>query len=204
MAEMQQPRDFPKAFILAGPYQVGMYLLSACLGYRYKGQKAQGLVINFIPPGGWLRFASILLFIHMIITYLIKATVLSRAVHRVFSPKNLNDTSIRGRIEWFFATLAVLISCILIANAIPFFDSLTGLIGAISVPIASWLLPITYFYYDKQRAPVGMIENISMIVIFILGIFLTIIGTYSNSTDIIASWEKYGAPFSCVYVADHL
>jgi len=72
------------------------------------------------------------------------------------------------------------------------------------VPIASWILPITYFWYDKLRKPVGRIENASMIIIYILGIFLTIIGTYSNFSDIIDSWEKYGAPFSCIYVADHL
>jgi len=204
IAEMEKPKDFPLAFVLAGPYQVGMYLLSACVGYYYKGQKAQGLIINFIPANGWLRFAALLLFIHMIITYLIKATVLARAFHRVWSPKNLNDTSKRGKIEWFISTLVVLISFMIIANSIPFFDSLTGLIGAISVPISSWLLPIIYFALDTQKQPVHMIENVVMVIIFILGILLTGVGTYSNFSDIVDSWEKYGYPFSCIYVRDHL
>jgi len=200
MAEMSQPKDFPKAFILAGPYQVGMYLISGCIGYAYKGQNAQGLMINFIPQNGWLRLASAFLFIHMIVTYLIKATVLSRALHRSVSPKNLNDTGFRGKLEWFFATLAVMISCIIVANTIPFFDPLTGLIGASFVPIACWNLPIIYYYYSSNE-PIPKIERPLLVFVFVLGIVLTIVGTYSNMKDIVESWEEYGAPWTCITLA---
>jgi amino acid permease len=202
MAEMSEPQDFPKSFILAGPYQVGMYLISACVGYAYKGQNAQGLMVNFIPRNGWLRLAAAFLFIHMIVTYLIKASVLSRALHRAVSPKHVNDKNFRGKLEWFLSTVTVMISCILIANTIPFFDPLTGLIGASFVPIACWNLPIIFYYLSIPRHEIAGWEKPLLVFIFILGIVLTISGTYSNMKDIVDSWSTYGAPWSCIHLEE--
>jgi len=202
MAEMANPIEFPRAFILAGPYQVGMYLFSACVGYAYKGQKGQGLMINFVPRNGWLRLAASLLFVHMIVTYLIKASVLSRAFHRVISLKTINDKTSKGKSIWFLSTVVVMISCIFIANTIPFFDSLTGLIGASLVPIACWNLPIVYFISLHGWSKIRMVEKPLLIFIFVLGIVLTVSGTYSNMKDILDSWATYGKPWSCIHLEE--
>jgi len=196
MAEMKNPQEFPRAFRLAGPYQVTMYLIAASVGYGYKGKQAKGLMINWIPYNPWLRFAAILLFIHMIVVYLIKANVLSRALHRVVSPKFINDTSWRGKTEWFLATTVVMISCIFIAESIPFFDPLTGLIGALLVPLACWNLPIIFFQ-SKSPQPISRLERVIQAIIFVFGLLLTVMGTYSNMGDIISHWKQFGPPFSC-------
>jgi len=159
-------------------------------------------MINFIPRNGWLRLASAFLFVHMIVTYLIKANVLSRALHRKVSPKFINDKGLRGKTEWFASTVAVMISCILIANTIPFFDPLTGLIGASFVPIACWNLPIVYYYLSLPGDQLPRKEKPVMLFIFVLGIILTITGTYSNMKDIVESWETYGAPWSCIHLEE--
>jgi len=80
-----------------------------------------------------------------------------------------------------------------------FFDSLTGLIGALLVPFACWNLPIVYYYLlqRNRRLPIPKVEIPFLILIFVLGVVLTGVGTYSNMKDIYESWEKYGAPFSC-------
>jgi len=85
MAEMIDPSDFPKAvYRLAGPYQVTVYLTAGILGYYLKGQNATGLMVNWIPYNGWLRFAALMLFSHIIVVYVINANVLAKACHRVF------------------------------------------------------------------------------------------------------------------------
>jgi len=195
MAEMKNPNDFPKTFWLSGPYQVGVYVIAACVGYAYKGQEAFGLMINYIPFNGWLRFGAILLFGHMIVTYLIKATVLARAVHGALSPARVNDTGRRGRLEWFGITSGVMILCYVVAATIPFFDSLTGLIGASLVPVGCWNLPIWFFW--KSGITIPNREKPVLILIFLLGIVLTGVGTYSNMKDIVDGWAANGPPFSC-------
>jgi len=112
----------------------------------------------------------------------------------------VNNTDLRGKLEWFAVTTVVMISCIVVANAIPFFDSLTGLIGASFVPIACWNLPIIFFYLSQKRdgKSIAILEWVALIFIFLLGIVLTGVGTYSNMRDIVNDWEKYGAPFSCI------
>jgi len=197
MAEMRLPQEFPKAFILSGPYQLSFYFLTACIGYGYKGRHASGLIVNYIPYNGWLRFTALLLFIHMIVTYLIKGNVMGRAIHRALSPKRVNEHSWRGRMEWFLINLGLLICCVILAEAIPFFDSLTGLIGALFVPIACWILPIYFFLSSPAKKKMHKLEWPLLIIILILGVLLAFVGTYSNFYDIVLDWERHGVPFSC-------
>jgi len=197
MAEMSQIIDFPKSFILSGPYQVGMYVISASIGYAYKGQNAQGLIINWIPRNYWLQIASLLLFIHMVVAYTIKNHVLCRALHRAFSPKTINHKTFKGTSIWGFCTLIITLSAMAIANTIPFFNSLTGLIGATLTPMTVIILPISYYYLCFGKQQTSIIEKLFLFFLFILGIAFTISGTYSNMKDIVQSWDTYGAPWSC-------
>jgi len=200
MAEMIDPSDFPKAvYRLAGPYQVTVYLTAGILGYYLKGQNATGLMVNWIPYNGWLRFAALMLFSHIIVVYVINANVLAKACHRVFFPETVEERSTRATTHWFLVNVVIIILCIIVAISIPFFDSLTGLIGASLIPIACWHLPIVYFIlaYKKNGYQIPTIDWILCIFIFSLGTVLVLVGTYSNMSDILDSWSTYGYPFSC-------
>jgi hypothetical protein len=43
-----------------------------CVGYRYLGDAAHGLLINAVSPGWISRTCAAALFVHLLITYLIK------------------------------------------------------------------------------------------------------------------------------------
>lgn len=197
---MSEPKDFPKSFLLSGPYQVGMYLLVACTGYYFKGSNASGLLIDYIPFNPWLRLAAVLLLLHMVVTYLIKANVLSRAIHLQLSPKDVNDYGMKGRLQWLCITTSILGLSGFIANVIPFFESLTGLIGALLVPVACWNIPICFYFtmHQKQKRRITMAEWPMLLCMFLLGIMLTGLGTYANVKDIVSQWSTYGNPFSCL------
>ena len=50
MAEMKDYRDFMKVFIIAGPFQVGIYMIVGSVGYHYKGTEASGKsAFSFLP-----------------------------------------------------------------------------------------------------------------------------------------------------------
>ena len=55
--EMEAPRDFPKALYAGAPFQLAAFMTVGCVGYRYLGDAAHGLLINAVPPGAispWL------------------------------------------------------------------------------------------------------------------------------------------------------
>ena len=60
MAEMAEPADFPKAFLISGPIMVSLYLLVACVGYYYLGEDASGSLVENLPTGPAYRAAQAL------------------------------------------------------------------------------------------------------------------------------------------------
>jgi len=125
---------------------------------------------------------------------------MARAIHLVISKENVNDRTFRGNLEWFIITVCVLAVCYVISNVVPFFDDLTGLIGASLVPIGCWNLPIIYFVLNDPKA-IHWIEYPFLGLIFVLGLALAGIGTYSNLLNIIDSWSNYGSPFGCIILS---
>tara|TARA_B100000787_G_scaffold77474_1_gene56959 strand:- start:408 stop:632 length:225 start_codon:yes stop_codon:yes gene_type:complete len=47
----EAPRDFPKALYAGAPFQLAAFMTVGCVGYRYLGDAAHGLLINAVPPG---------------------------------------------------------------------------------------------------------------------------------------------------------
>lgn len=66
MAEMRDPEDFPRVFIITAPVQVILYLFIACIGYYYTGDKAESYFLDNLPMGPAFRVASLLLFVHVV------------------------------------------------------------------------------------------------------------------------------------------
>merc|ERR1712023_421684 len=78
MAEMATPTDFPKVFIVNAPLQTVLYLLVACMGYYYGGDQAKGNVVENVPVGTLYRVVHVLLFLHVMVAFVIKSTVVCR------------------------------------------------------------------------------------------------------------------------------
>ncbi|CAE8615902.1 unnamed protein product [Polarella glacialis] len=162
MAEMKEPEQFPKVFLINGPLQVGLYLLVACWGYYYAGDKAEGYFLDNLPNGEAYRWASLLLFFHVAIAFMVKNIVLTRFVHSHLSPSRSGIFFSQpggGRAQAEYASCSVFLLCIsfFVANAIPFFSDLLGLIGALLSGPISFLLPMAFLVgcigKDRFQAP---------------------------------------------------
>jgi len=156
MADMQTPEDFPRVFLINAPLQVFLYLLVACWGYHFAGDKAEGYFLDNLPDGEPYRWASILLFAHVAIAFLVKNVVICRALHERLAPSRVNtgfreSGGVRAQAE--FSAIVVFIFTIgcLIANSIPFFSDMLALIGSLLSGPISFLLPIA-FWIGTRRA----------------------------------------------------
>lgn len=209
MAEMQEPEDFPKVFIINAPLQVGLYLSVACLGYHFAGSNAKGYLLDNLALGPAFRVASALLFLHVVIAFLIKSVVVSRFVHGCVSPDrvgiDLRDAGgVRAHLEYAACSVALLVVAFFIANAIPFFDDLLGLIGGFFSGPISFIFPMMFFAgaqrYATPTNTKGAATRADWLLFPFVGaltLLTMVIGTYSVVQDIVSRSQALGPPFSC-------
>lgn len=156
MADMDKPEDFPKALWLNAPLQVGLYLLVAFWGYYYSGDLAEGYFLKNITDGMVYQVASLLLFFHVLVAFLIKNIVISRYLHSCLSPSRVDtfyrqDGGKRAHVEYAGCTLGVLLTGGTIAICMPFFSEFQGLVGGLLSGPVSFLLPMMFYIGAQQQ-----------------------------------------------------
>ena len=145
------------------------------------------------------RVASGLLVVHLLITYLVKGTVVARYIHIKLFPLMVHDKGMKGSAQWLGITLSTMLLSYVLANAIPFFDSLTGLIGSVLIPIICFTIPA--LCYVKARAAQGRpLPPWEMAIVGAVHVFSALIffvGTYDNVQVMLDHVSASGGPFGC-------
>ena len=192
MSEMKDFKDFMKVFIISGPVQVGIYAIVGCVGYYYKGTLASGYFLDNLGFGPAYRVASALLFFHMLVGYIIMSNVLSRILHIAVSPYHVNDKGWRGKFEWLGCTSSVLVLSFVVANAIPFFDLLTSLIGGLFLPPLCLLFPVVC--YVRMRILIDeklkWWEWILHVALLSFGVVMMVVSTIATVKTLILNWYE--------------
>merc|ERR1719401_3177597 len=104
-----------------------------------------GDIVQSMPRGPWLRFAAGLLFLHVVIVYLVKSVVLQRYLHRSLSPGDFGERSLVSYLKHGSFGGLMLLFGFLVANAVPFFSQLLGLIGGLLGGPINFLFPILMY-----------------------------------------------------------
>ena len=193
VSEMEEPADFPKALIVQAPFQLISFLSVGCVGYAYLGSRAEGLLINSLPPGSAAStIAAVSLFIHVLITYLIKGTVLTRALHTMIAPNSLNDTGREGTLTWLALTSCLMLCCFGVASAVPFFDELCSLLGSVQTPIFGFVLPVLFCYAGRKAQGVQIAPPTYVLLAAILGLGVAMftVGATGEVITIIERWRN--------------
>jgi amino acid permease len=206
IAEMERPREFPKAYLyISGPFQLFAFLAVGLGVYYFKGDSVQGMIADNIPFGMAFQVAAMCLFIHMIITFLIKGVVVGRAIYNYIEPGGgVDEYSTRSNVLWNGIIVSVLVSSFLIAQIIPFFADFVDLLGASLTPLGCYIVPL-YIYTiwlsneasEKDRDGVSMLEKGLIGAEVIFALILMVFGTRAAIANIAAKWSQYGYPFEC-------
>jgi amino acid permease len=203
IAEMRNPKEFKKSLLMfSGPFQFTVYALTGSIGYFLIGKSANGLLIKQIPQGTAFRVSAFLLAVHMVLTFMVKGTVLSRAIHMFVSPETAKDfSSLKAYRVFFFVATAVMLFCFFVANLIPFFDDLTALLGALQTPFVGFVLPIMFVLKARKKLQRDnrKYETRFMALIIAFMVLLFFVGLATSTSNIISKWQSYGSPFKgCV------
>ena len=153
MAEMKAPREFKKSLWMGTPMIAVCYAAAATIVYAYRGTTAPAFLPDAMPNDWRKRLCSISLFIHMIISYNITNQVVSRALHLHFRPTTVNAHTWTGAVHHACFSFGLLLFSFVVANAIPFFDNLTGVIGALLLAPISLIMPCLLYLAADHREP---------------------------------------------------
>ena len=178
---------------------MALYLVAGLWSYMYLGNSAKGMMITNLSLGPASQSASFFLHVQILIAFTLQGVVVSQKFHRTFHPDSVHDYTWRGRIIYFGMTFVTVLICFVIANVIPFFVELTGLIGALFSPWSGYLLPYALVLKarsdSKKKTP--MLELIFIIVMTFFMLSVWGVGIYSSIVLILDQWDTYGVPFHC-------
>ncbi|KXT06060.1 hypothetical protein AC578_1346 [Pseudocercospora eumusae] len=205
MSEMHTPKDYVKSIWALGLIEIFIYTLTGALVYSFVGQSVKspallsaGFTVSRVAFGVALPV--------IFISGSINGTVVGRYImHRVFKDSPIKYIhSKKAWMVWIALIAVITIIGWIIAEAIPFFNALLGLISALFISGFTFYFPALFWFQLVKQGKwyVGW-KNITLSIInaivFVIGLIVLGAGTYASVEDIIhqySSGEVRGS-FTC-------
>ncbi|KAH8889051.1 hypothetical protein GQ53DRAFT_723842 [Thozetella sp. PMI_491] len=204
IAEMKKPGQFPKALFTSQGALAACYVSFGLVVYFYCGQyvaspslaSAGGLLekVSYgISIPGFIMTST--LWVHLAAKFLL-VRVLRDSDH-------LQSNSITHWATWLGSTVGITTLSFVIAQAIPFFSYLIGLIGSLCCAPTCLIIPGLMGLYiskdDDSRSKTKVAIRGLHIFTIILGAFITVAGTYTTVQSIIDAYRSgvVGGAFTC-------
>ncbi|KAK8028014.1 hypothetical protein PG991_005070 [Apiospora marii] len=211
IAEMKEPRDFPKALWACTIAEILVFSIVGAVTYAYVGNQymtspAFGSLEDLYKKVSFSFMIPTLIFLGVLY-----ASVSARFIFfRLFQgSRHKNDHTLIGWASWSGILLATWVLAFIIANVIPFFSSLLSLMSSLFDSFFGFIFwGIAYFRMRKADGSVallgdrsfrGWFEGILNIIIVLTGLFFLTAGTYASVEGIIEEFEAgtVGSVFQC-------
>ncbi|GAA5875966.1 hypothetical protein JCM8547_000667 [Rhodosporidiobolus lusitaniae] len=206
-SEMRRPQDFHKSVFLCQGFCTAFYLLVGIVMYNYAGVYVAspalgtaGELIKRVAYGIALPglFVTAIIYVHLS-GKAIFVRALRHSVH-------LTRKTRTHYLAWFGSTFGCLVFSYIVAEAIPVFGGLIGLIGALFGTLLTFHAEACMYLYDvwgtfrhpEQRTKKLWTGVIGNVLLLLIGTFLLIGGCYGSVHVIKESYDEAGGrPFSC-------
>ncbi|RMJ19241.1 hypothetical protein CDV36_001056 [Fusarium kuroshium] len=210
IAEMRDPRDFPKALWACTIAEIIVFSIVGAIVYAYTGnQYVTAPAFGSLEPV-YKKAAFSFMIPTIIFLGCLYASVSARFVFfRLFrNSKHMNSHTIVGWGSWAGILLATWILAFIIAMVIPFFNSLLSVMSSL---FDSWFgfifWGVAYFRMRDADKAVGrhhsfitdLTGNVVNIILIAIGIVFLTVGTYASVQGIIDQFEAgaVSGVFSC-------
>ena len=154
MSEMSNPKHFSRSLSVTTAAMALIYCgTSAPLYIRY-GSTVAGEVLYGLSDG-WMRtVAGAAMFLHVCVSYIISSQLVNRAIHVRLAPQVVGAG---GRVEatqWLCISTATAVAAWLLANIIPFFAQLLGILASFCMAPLAFGFP-AFFYLIAGEYTLG-------------------------------------------------
>ena len=205
MAEMHTPRDYVKSIWVLGMIEICIYTLTGSIIYSFVGNNVDSPAILSASPL-MSRVAFGLALPVIFISGSINSTVVGKYIMgRAFPNSELRYVHTKkGWTIWLVLICAVTIIAWVIAEAIPFFNALLGIISSLfssgftlTFPALFWFSLIKEGKWNATRKNIGL--SIANALVFLIGIIVLVCGTYASVDDILESYKtgSVSGSFTC-------
>eukprot|EP00045_Choanoeca_perplexa_P010038 m.100428 g.100428 ORF g.100428 m.100428 type:complete len:490 (-) comp15124_c0_seq1:37-1506(-) len=187
LAEMKDPKDFPKAVYYSQGFMGINYALIGFVGYAAYGNTVQNPITLSLPPDGASIFTNIMLLLHVGVAYCINSTVFVRNLFDTIWPgfihKSTNTPLLRKR--WAGLSLGVLLLSFIVAVIVPYFNDLMDVYSAVSIFALSIWVPALLMLLAQQGSlslPL-LVFNVLLIVVALFGSGMGIWAAFDDLID---------------------
>ena len=205
MQEMHTPKDYVKSIWALGLIEMFIYTMTGALIYAFVGKDVSSPAL--LSAGNTVsRIAFGIALPVIFISGSINGTVVGRYImDRAFPNSPIRFVQgARGWGVWIALITVITVIGWLIAEAIPFFNALLGLISSLFISGFTFYFPALFWF---QLVKVGKWnvgwKNISLsilnAIVFLIGIVVLGAGTYASVEDIITQYNsgEVRSPFTC-------
>ncbi|AEO63720.1 uncharacterized protein THITE_2109275 [Thermothielavioides terrestris NRRL 8126] len=211
IAEMKDPREFPKALWACTIAEVILFSIVGAVVYAYVGNQymtapAFGSLQPLFKKVSFSFMIPTLIFLGVLY-----ASVSARFVFfRIFqNSRHKHDHTLVGWATWASILLATWIVAFIIAQVIPFFSSLLSLMSSLFDSFFGFIFwGVAYFRMRRADGSVTLVRDHTVagyllaalnIAIILIGVFFLSVGTYASVESIILEFESgaVGSVFSC-------
>ncbi|PCH37939.1 neutral amino acid transporter [Wolfiporia cocos MD-104 SS10] len=209
IAEMRQPEDFSKALYFLQIADTTLYLIVGVVVYAYAGDNVVSPALG--NTGVTLRKVAYGIALPTImIAGVINGHVCAKLIFvRIFrrngqASKHMTTHSWTGWLTWTGLCFAIWAIAFVIAEVIPFFNDLLGVISAL---FASWftygISGVFWFHLTprEQRwsTPWQRVKTIFWAGIILMGAFIMVAGLYASIDSIVEGYKAgtFSGPFTC-------
>lgn len=205
MSEMHTPKDYVKSIWALGLIEIFIYTITGCLVYVFVGN---GVDSPAILSAGFTvsRVAFGIALPVIFISGSINTTVVCRyMISRMFrnSPIKYTNTKM-GWIVWISFCAGVTLIAWVIAEAVPFFNDLLGLISSLFISGFTFYFPALFWFVLIREGPwykgwYNICLSIINGAIFLMGLAILGCGAYASAADIANKYSsgQVGSSFTC-------
>ena len=205
MAEMHTPKDYVKSIVTLGILEILIYTLTGAIIYSFVGEDVSSPAIL----SGTKKISRVAFGIALPVIFIsgsINTTVVGKYIMgRVFPNSEVRYVHTKkGWIIWLALIAGLTLIAWVIAEAIPFFNALLGIISSLFSSAFTFTFPaLFWFYFIKEGKWNASTKNIALtvlnVLIFLIGIMVLVSGTYASVEDILDSYKtgSVSGSFTC-------
>lgn len=210
MAEMKEPKDFPKALWAVTIAEVIVFTLVGAIIYAYTGnQYMTAPAFGSLGKKLYVDISFSFMIPTLIFLGVLYASVSGRfIVQRIFhnSRHHLTQHTVKGWGVWIAVLAATWVGAFIIAEVIPFFSDLLSLMSSLFDSFFGFIFwGVAYVRMRRvdygsgwmgKTSKVGLVSNILIIMI---GLLFLGAGTYTSVQSIVDGYNSgsFGGPFTC-------
>ncbi|KAL8666789.1 MAG: hypothetical protein Q9168_007411 [Polycauliona sp. 1 TL-2023] len=205
MAEMHTPSDYVKSIWALGIAEIFIYTLTGAIIYAFVGADVKSPAI-LSAPSLVSRVAFGIALPVIFISGSINTTVVGKYIMgRVFPNSEIRYVHTKqGWMIWLGLIAVITVIAWVIAEAIPFFNALLGLISSCFSSGFTFYFPALFWFYllkegkwNATRKNIGL--TILNGVVLIIGMITTVCGVYASVEDILESYKtgSVSGSFTC-------